>query len=167
MPDPDISLPAVLGPLKAMRALLRFAASLCPIHCLRLSMLRMSGIRIGARAFINLGFMAVDGFQAGMIVIGEEASLAPGVNLVAVASPNNSFLGRDYDVIRRGQVVIGPGAWLGVNVVVLPSVTVGRGAVVGAGAVVTRNVPDFSVVAGVPARIIGDVRDRPRKLNKE
>jgi acetyltransferase-like isoleucine patch superfamily enzyme len=48
------------------------------------------------------------------------------------------------------------GAWadIGVNAVVLPGVTVGKGAIVGAGAVVTRNVPDFAIVAGVPARFV-------------
>lgn len=147
-------------PAKAMRSLLRFAAAHCPIAVFRMAMLRASGIRIGARAYVNLGFVSVDGFQPGFVTIGEEASLAPGVTLVAEASPNESFLAREYDVVRRGPVTIGPGAWLGVNAVVLPGVTVGRGAVVGAGAVVTHDVPDFAIVAGVPARIIGDVRDR-------
>ena len=48
-------------------------------------------------------------------------------------------------------------AWadIGMNAVILPGITVGRGSIVGAGAVVTRDVPPFSIVAGVPARVIG------------
>lgn len=57
------------------------------------------------------------------------------------------------DVESRGKVVIGHGVWLGKSVIVLPNVTVGNGAVVGAGAVVTRDVAPYSVVAGNPARI--------------
>lgn len=152
-------------PLKALRSLLRFAASHCPVHGVRVALLRRSGIRIGPRAYVNLGFVAVDGFHPGLVSIGEEASLAPGVALVAEASPNNSFLARAYEVIRRAPVVIGDGAWLGVNAVVLPGVTVGRGAIVGAGAVVTRDVPEFAIAAGVPARVIGDVRDHPKRGN--
>jgi acetyltransferase-like isoleucine patch superfamily enzyme len=49
-------------------------------------------------------------------------------------------------------------ASIGSNATILPNLTVGEGAIVGAGAVVTRDVPDFAVVAGVPAKIIGDAR---------
>jgi UDP-2-acetamido-3-amino-2,3-dideoxy-glucuronate N-acetyltransferase len=50
------------------------------------------------------------------------------------------------------------GASIGSNATILPCVTIGRYALIGAGAVVTRDVPDFAIVAGVPARVIGDVR---------
>lgn len=51
-------------------------------------------------------------------------------------------------------------ASVGSNATILAGITIGEAAVVGAGAVVTRNVPDFAIVAGVPARIVGDVRER-------
>jgi acetyltransferase-like isoleucine patch superfamily enzyme len=51
-------------------------------------------------------------------------------------------------------------AGLGSNATILAGVTIGEGAIVGAGAVVTKDVPDFAIVAGVPAKIIGDVRDK-------
>jgi acetyltransferase-like isoleucine patch superfamily enzyme len=57
--------------------------------------------------------------------------------------------------LTQGKVTILKGAWLGCNVMILPGVTIGRGAIVGAGAVVTRNVEDFAIVAGVPAKPIG------------
>ena len=49
-------------------------------------------------------------------------------------------------------------ASIGTNVTILPGVTIGESALVGAGAVVTKNVPDFAIVAGVPAKIVGDTR---------
>ena len=50
--------------------------------------------------------------------------------------------------------------WIGVNAVVLPGVTIGEGAVVAAGAVVTKDVPPYSVVAGVPAKVIKKIESR-------
>ncbi|MDE2588785.1 MAG: acyltransferase [Patescibacteria group bacterium] len=61
---------------------------------------------------------------------------------------------------HRGSVIIKAGAFIGINVVILPGVTIGKNAVVGASAVVTRSVPDFSVVAGNPAKVI-------RRYNKK
>lgn len=55
---------------------------------------------------------------------------------------------------EMGKIVIGHDVWLGANALILDGVTVGNGAVVGAGAVVTKNVPPYAIVAGVPAKII-------------
>ena len=55
---------------------------------------------------------------------------------------------------------LGRGASIGSNATIICGTTVGRFALVGAGAVVTRDVPDYAIVAGVPAKVVGDVRDR-------
>jgi acetyltransferase-like isoleucine patch superfamily enzyme len=56
--------------------------------------------------------------------------------------------------------IIRQGASIGSNVTVIAGIVIGRGALVGAGAVLTKDVPDYAIVAGVPARVVGDVRER-------
>jgi acetyltransferase-like isoleucine patch superfamily enzyme len=69
--------------------------------------------------------------------------------------PTQAITGVEYTL---GSVLLDEGCYIGVNAVVLPSVTVGKCAIVGAGAVVTKDVAPYAIVAGSPARQIGDVR---------
>ncbi|MBR06535.1 MAG: hypothetical protein CMP48_02530 [Rickettsiales bacterium] len=69
------------------------------------------------------------------------------------ARSQNEF-GFGYFHESKGSVVIGNAVWIGDNVIILPGVSIGDGAVIGAGSVVTKNVPPYSVVVGVPAKVI-------------
>lgn len=55
---------------------------------------------------------------------------------------------------RVARVIIGDDVWIGMRSIIMPGVKIGNGAVIGAGAVVTKDVPDFAIVGGVPAKII-------------
>jgi maltose O-acetyltransferase len=85
------------------------------------------------------------------------------VTFVMHTQPNESRIA-PYVNSHRGSITVGPDAWIGTGAVVLPGVTVGEGAVVGANSVVTRDVPPYTVVGGAPARFIKcvDVPWRPR-----
>ena len=94
----------------------------------------------------------------GPVSIGNNVNLAQGITVTAL---NHNF----EDVTRRideqgistKPVVIGDDVWIGANAVILPGVTIGRHVVVAAGAVVTKDVPSFSLVAGVPAKVIKEL----------
>jgi len=139
------------------RKLLRWLGAHHPDNRTRKIFFRMTGVHIGEGTNVTPGLVVNDGYT-GLCHIGNRVSIATNVTLVADSNPNNSRLGDEPYVkehlVKTAPVVIEDDAWLGTNVVVLPGVRIGRGAVVGAGAVVTRDVPPFTVVAGVPARPI-------------
>lgn len=96
------------------------------------------------------------GADHGRIEIGQHVAIGPGT---VIRAANHRFSRQDVPIMRQGHhfgtVVIEDDVWIGANCVITPDVRIGKGAVVGAGAVVTRNVAPFSIVGGVPAREIG------------
>jgi acetyltransferase-like isoleucine patch superfamily enzyme len=95
-------------------------------------------------------------FDASDLVIEDFVGWGPGAKVLGA---EHTGIPTDMPIIQTdleiAPIRIGAGADVGVNAVILPGVTVGRGSIIGAGAVVTRDVPDFVKVAGIPAAIIG------------
>lgn len=141
-----------------LRSLARLGANHCPVPSLRLALFRLSGLSAAPGVALNMDLVVLDDYEPGLVVLERDVSVAPRVSFVASSHPNNSPL-LAYGLARKAPVVVRRGAWIGVGAVILPGVTVGECAVVGAGAVVTRDVEAFTVVAGVPARKIADVRE--------
>jgi acetyltransferase-like isoleucine patch superfamily enzyme len=105
-------------------------------------------LTVGKDVFINIGCRFQD---TGGITIGDGTLIGHGSTLTTL---NHSLdPGRRADM-TPAPIVIGRKVWLGAAVAVVPGVTVGDGAIVAAGAVVTRDVPPNAVVAGVPAKLI-------------
>jgi len=88
------------------------------------------------------------------VSIGNNVSIGPGEHRLDKLSTSSQFYGGAYDELTQGDCIIESDVWIGVDAIVLRGVRVGFGAVVAANAVVTKNVPDYAVVAGVPARVI-------------
>jgi maltose O-acetyltransferase len=145
------------------RKVVRWIGTHHPDNRIRKQVFRLSGVRIGHNAVINIGTMFMDNYED-LISIGERASIAPNVMLIAEANPNRSDLGRLPEVrerlCRKAPINIADDAWIGAAAIVVPGITVGRGAVVGAGSVVTRDVAPFTVVAGVPSRLIRTIGEQ-------
>ena len=114
-------------------------------------------IRIGKNVFVNACCCFQD---QGGITLGDGALIG---HRVTLATLNHGETAADRGDLTPAPIVIGRNAWLGAGVTVVPGVSIGDGAIVAAGAVVTRDVPPMTVVGGVPARKLRDVRGEKRR----
>ncbi len=112
-----------------------------------------SNIRIGARTFANFGLVALD---VASITIGDDVQIGPNVQLLTPTHPLDPEPRRDKWEAAE-PIVIGDNVWLGGGVIVLPGVSIGENTVVGAGAVVTKDLPANVVAVGNPARVIREL----------
>lgn len=171
-----------IGSLFSRRSFARLASSL-PIQAMdrsRTELLRRAGVSIGPRSLVqgpllvtgsgdnpclklSIGtFSLISGALhcdiGAPIRIGDRVRIGHNVALLTVdheLGPGDMRSG----VTKHGPIEIGDGAWLASHVMVLPGVRIGAGAIVAAGSVVTRDVPDNTLVLGVPARVARDLTD--------
>jgi maltose O-acetyltransferase len=116
------------------------------------------GIRVGARTFINFNCTMLDGAP---IAVGETCLLAAGVQLITATHPVDPAA-RRAAWEQALPVTIGDGVWLGAGALVCPGVSIGENTVVGAGSVVTRDLPAGVVAFGNPARVSREIGERDR-----
>lgn len=109
-----------------------------------------SHLRVGARCFANFGLVALD---VAPITIGDDVQIGPNVQLLTPTHPVEPEPRRQKWEAAR-PITLGDNVWLGGGVIVCPGVTIGANTVVGAGAVVTRDLPADVVAVGNPARVV-------------
>ncbi|MEV6305187.1 sugar O-acetyltransferase [Actinoplanes sp. NPDC051861] len=114
-----------------------------------------SNVHIGDDFFGNVNLTFVDDVE---IRIGDGVMIAPSVTLTTTGHPIHPELREDFRRFSE-PIVIEDRVWIGSNVVVLPGVRIGYGAVIGAGSVVSRDVPPMTVAVGVPCRVVREITD--------
>lgn len=147
-----------------------------PFHFFRKSLYRLSGIRIGAGSTlhmwatffqpknISIGKDSIVGDHAFLdgrapLIIGDHVDIA---SSVMIYNSEHELESTDFHAIQE-PVKIGNYCFIGPRVIILPGVEIGKGAVVAAGAVVTKDVGAFEIVGGVPAKMIGERRNKSLK----
>lgn len=120
------------------------------------------GLTVG-RDFNRQQGCFIDPTHCYLIEIGDDVTMSIRVTLMAHDASTKKLTG----YTRLGRIKIGNHVFLGANATVLPGVTIGDGAVIGAGSVVTHDVPAGAVAAGVPARVIGTVQDLKERTEAE
>ena len=92
------------------------------------------------------------------VFIGDHVMIGPNTLITTVGHPLSPMKRRDYCAFAK-PVRIGNDVWIGGNVTLLPGITIGNNVVIGAGAVVTKDIPDNSLALGVPAKVVREIED--------
>lgn len=136
--------------------IIRWLAMTHPNNRTREHLFRLSNVEIGESTVINQNLF-INSYKP-LVKIGDRVAIAANVSLIVESEPNCSKL-KDFDFIKENyvkeaKICIENDAWIGTGVIILPGIVIGEFSIVGAGSVVTKNVPPMSVVAGTPARLI-------------
>ncbi|GAB3128772.1 sugar O-acetyltransferase [Tsukamurella serpentis] len=113
-----------------------------------------SNITIGSNSFLNYDAILLD---CEPITIGDDVSIGPRTQLLTALHPVADHRARRERWESAEPITIGDNVWFGGGVIVCPGVTVGRNTVIGAGSVVTRDIPDHVVAVGNPCRVVREL----------
>lgn len=144
-----------------------------PFHSIRIACYRLDGVKVGKKAHIHMG---IQFFNPGNISIGEGSVVGQNAFLdgrdklvigkhvdiasdVLIYNSEHDINSEDFGPICA-PVEIGDYVFIGPRAIILPGVKIGKGAVVAAGAVVTRDVGEFEIVGGIPAKVIGERKNK-------
>lgn len=156
--------------------MLLFYIGFIPIHHVRRFFFRVAGMSIGRGSTIHTGsrFYNPSGIKIGKDTIVGEYSVLDGRDMlrigdhvdiaseVMIYNSEHDVHSEDFHAVSA-PVVIEDYVFIGPRAIILPGVTIKKGAVVGAGAVVTRDVEEFMIVGGVPAKVIGERKNKDPK----
>lgn len=119
-----------------------------------------TNIEVGKNFFANYNCTILD---VAKVIIGDNCQMAPNVAIYTAGHPvhpdtrNTAY---EYGI----EVTIGDNVWIGGNTVICPGVHIGNNTVIGAGSVVTKDIPDWVIAAGNPCRVIREITDADRKF---
>ena len=115
-------------------------------------------VHFGSGIYANSGLTLVDD---GHIYVGDKVMFGPNVTVATANHPLDAEL-RSRGLQYNKDVYIGENAWIGANVVIVPGVRIGKNSIIGAGSVVTKDIPDDALAAGVPCRVLRAVGEHDR-----
>jgi len=128
-------------------------AKFCIFPATRRFFYRLLGVNIGKEVTISPNVDIVDYSLGKFLSLGDRVAVAPNVTFLISSSPNMSKLKAIYPKIY-GPITIEEDVWIGSGVIILPGITVGKCSIIGAGSIVTKDIPPYCVAAGNPARIL-------------
>lgn len=146
--------------IRIKNALLYKVGAHFPFSKVRAWSLKHLGHEIGKKVYFPADLVISQNFvkDRGHLYLGDRVSIGPGVILTLVSHPNASNI--RGNISHKGSFIrIEQDCWIGAGAIILNGITIGEGSIVGAGSVVTHDVPSGVVVAGNPAKIIKTIAD--------
>ncbi|UCF06861.1 MAG: acyltransferase [bacterium] len=135
-------------------------------HSLASFLHKIRGVRINSCRKVRItANVLIDTLYPELVEIEDDVGISRGAVIVA-HFVTTDFLRDQLGGTVFNRVVIKRGAYIGVNAIILPGVTVGEGAIVGAGSVVTKDVPPYTIVAGNPARVTKTIEEYKEQLGR-
>lgn len=116
-----------------------------------------TNIRLGKKVFFNFNCVVLDVME---VKIGDNVLFAPSVQIYTATHPISAVERRTWKEFAK-PVTIGSDVWVGGGAIICPGVTIGSRSVIGAGSVVTKDIPDDVIAAGNPCRVIRPIEDAP------
>jgi acetyltransferase-like isoleucine patch superfamily enzyme len=136
----------------------KMIAQYFPSNSIRRIGLKICGFTVGKKVYIGQDLIVASPVseQSCNLIIGDRVAIGPRVNIILSSDANWSDLMDTMEYIKS-TVILENDCWIGASATILPGVTIGTCSIVGAGAVVIKDVPAFTIVGGVPARFIKSI----------
>jgi galactoside O-acetyltransferase len=143
------------------KRIFKFLAKYFPWNSARILFLKFCNCKIGKYVYIGEDLILIDDLDdpSVNVIIGDRVAIAPRVTLAVSSYPNKSKL-REYLKDRKGIIKIENDAWIGTGAIILGGVTINEGGVVAANSVVDKDVPEFTIVGGTPAKEIKKIEHK-------
>ena len=147
--------------LRLIDDLLLIPAMWLPGNFVRVFFNRLRGVRIGKKVWIGIG--TILGNHPFLLNIGDNVIISPGAKILTHDTSFTVVGGKDL----AGEVAIGNNVQIGENAIVLPGIVIGDRVIIGAGAVVNKDIPEGKIACGVPAKIICSTDEGLEKLKEK
>lgn len=139
-----------------------------PLNKIRIFGLKLCGFEVGAQVYLGSDLIVTSDIseETCTLIIEDRVAIAPRVTIILSSDANWSRLMEKMEYIK-GKVVLCKDCWIGAGAIIMPNIIIGECSIVGAGSVVTKNVPAFTIVAGIPAREIKRINPCDVNLNNK
>ncbi len=144
--------------IKSIKKVLHVIMRHKPSSALRVRILKIIGANITGKILIGQELFIFDAGRTNLLTIEDKVCIGPCVTIIIHSDPFPSPLQKCYPK-KTLPVYIKKGAWIGAGAILLPGVTIGEYSLVAAGAVVTKDVLPYTMVAGVPAKVIKELKE--------